>query len=208
MRRIWAGCVAALTLLGASAAEAASIQDEFLAALKSMQQGRCDAGRMRKITTRPQFAELSGAQRSMVWASLAVCDSPNQHEFALKAVAEPDAVAMAHGVRFADAVEREETDAALAALDAIAAAARDGDDSVVWFGDDYVYELARKVDEEPAKFRRFMAGLEGAAWKAESPHYGGDWMFARYAGMLASAGERAHAWRVVARIEDPVSWPG
>ncbi|MFZ5720866.1 MAG: hypothetical protein ACOY5Y_15510 [Pseudomonadota bacterium] len=208
MRRVVLAWVAVLLAFGpAEAARKSSpeaalrrIQKEVGAVAAGLETGQCDAARARKLSEDPDLLQAPPLLRSLVWTLHGFCDGDAIEEAARRATAEPETLAMAWSLRFAAAVGRDDMADALPAL--AAAVERKADGSLVLI-DDLVFAGARELSEDETRFAEYAALLDRADWRPDSPHYGGDWLWARYAGILAARGDRTHAWRLASRIEEP-----
>lgn len=202
MRRFLAGCAAALMACAAGAAQAEpAVWREFRGVGEALTAGRCDAPRTRKLIARRDFNKLSGAARSVAYSGLAICEPASLQDAAMKAAAEPDALALAWSVRFLAAVERKDMPDALEALGK--AVDRKADGTLTLFSDEFVYRVARDLRDDSDAFRQFAAELDRAGWTATQPYYDGDFIWARYAAMLLEAGDDLHAWRIGSRVNEP-----
>lgn len=201
MRRVLLGCLMAVACVMEAAAAEPDLTKEFAVIGKALTEGRCDVPRIRKFLDRADFQNLTGTARSLAYSALGVCDRSGLHEAVLKATAEPDAASLAWSLRFLDAAERKDMPDALRSIRA--AVDRKSDGTLTFFSDDLVYQVARELRDDATGFRAYAAELDRADWKTSDPHYRGDFVWARYAGLLADAGDRTHAWRVASRVTEP-----
>lgn len=201
MRLFLLGCVAALAFATSTSAAEPNLLREFGVIGKALTEGKCDIPRIRRLLERSDFQTLNGGARSLAYTALAACDDGGRHEAVLKATAEPEAVALAWSLRFLDADMRKDWADAVTSIGK--AVDRKTDGTLTFFSDDVVYEVGRGVRDDADAFRRYAAELDRGDWKAADRYYRGDWIWARYAGLLAQAGDRTHAWRIASRVGEP-----
>ena len=208
-RTVWrglAGALAAIVLgLGPSARAAPSGTDalapRWAATLQHIAEGKCDGVEWTAISQDPAFLKLASAMRSVTFINLAACIGGDRtHEWRALAAKEPDAPPIAFALLFLEAVDRRDTEAALADLEADLRAAKRLAMSFVITNDDGIYYLYPRLDGDPASKRRLLAALDMGDWTPSDPAMDPSSYWADYSTFLLEAGEPAKAARVAKKV--------
>lgn len=205
-----AGAIAAAVLCCAPHAKAAgagldALDARWAAALHKAADGACDGPEWTAISQDPAFPKLASAKRSLTFINLAACvGSERAHEWRILAAKEPEALALAWGLLFLDAVDRRDAAEALADLEAdIAASKRDGTPFTVP-NDDGIYVLRYNLKDDPSQRHRLFQDLDAANWKPSDPVDDPSSFWADYSTMLLESGEQMAAGRVAKKVTAPV----
>lgn len=192
-----------LCVQSASAEPRRTVQEEAAALGKQVKERGCDLKGLNHLAARPDFSQLTDAQRSMTFTLLAICDLDNGLDWSRKATAIPEATSLAWATRFiyAAAVARDRADA-LQSMERAASLADDG--ALSFFMDDAVVLFGWEILGQPAEFERYMKALDKIDWRSED--FGAsDELWARYSEILTERGDVSGAWRAAKRIVGPTT---
>jgi tetratricopeptide (TPR) repeat protein len=206
MWRGFAGAFAAMVLgLGVTASAAPSATDalaaRWTAALQHIDGGKCDGAEWTAISQDPAFPKLASAMRSATFINLAACIGGDRtHEWRALAAKEPDAPPLAFALLFLEAVNRRDTEAALADLEADLRAAKRLGMSFVITNDDGIYYLYRRLDGDLASKRRLLAVLDAGDWTPSDSAQDPSAYWADFSTLLLEAGDPVKAARVAKKV--------
>jgi tetratricopeptide (TPR) repeat protein len=195
--------------LGPSVSAAPSGADalaaRWQAALQQVGQGKCDGAEWTAISQDPAFPKLASAMRSATFINLAACVGGDRtHEWRALAAKEPDAPPLAFALLFLEAVDRRDTNEALADLEADLRAAKRLGMSFVITNDDGIYVLRYNLKDDAVSRRRLFRDLDESNWKPSDPVDDPSSFWADYSTMLLDKGEQTTAARVARKVTAPV----
>jgi len=189
----------------AAASGADALTARWTVALQHIGEGKCDGAEWTAISQDPAFQKLASRMRSVTYVNLSACiGGARQHEWRVLASLEREAIPLAWGLLFLEAVDRRDTVEALADLEAdIAASRRDGAPFTVP-NDDGIYVLRYNLKEDALQRRRLFRDLDASNWQPSDPVDDLSSFWADYSTMLLESGDQLAAGRVAKKVTAPI----